>query len=181
VALLPNRLEAGEHRAISTSSIVVSAKDQVSCKLGEDFMVLSLRNSCYYGLEQCGGHVWGLLQGRRSRSVAELRDSILEKYEVEKERTETDLFDLLGKMRTSGLIEVHSAQLVGSEELSPLTQPEPKRPRIEGILAGDSPCSKKPYLKPHFQVYGRIQEITRNGGTGPAGDNRYKNNSRTGG
>lgn len=172
-------VEGHQVGAISRYSIVVLAKDQVSCKLGEDFAVLNLKNSSYYGLKHSAAHVWDLLQDRRPRTVAQLRDSIVEKYEVGEERTETDLVDLLAKMRTSGLIEVQKAQLAGTGS---------KRHYIEEVLAPDTtvdithpPCSKKPYLKPHLCVYGRIEEITRQGGTGTAGDNRGKLNGKTGG
>jgi hypothetical protein len=43
---------------------------------------------------------------QRQRSVAELRDAVLEEYDVEKERCERDVLDLLEKMQAEGLIEV---------------------------------------------------------------------------
>lgn len=41
--------------------------------------------------------------------------------------------------------------------------------------------SRKPYLKPCLHVYGSIEKITHQGGTGPTGDNRGKRNHKTGG
>jgi hypothetical protein len=40
--------------------------------------------------------------------VAELRDLLLEEYEVDQKRCETDLLALLGTMRDEGLIVVRS-------------------------------------------------------------------------
>jgi hypothetical protein len=67
-------------------------------------VILGLQNSIYYGVNPVGASIWKLLQ--RQRSVAELRDAVLEEYDVEKERCERDLLDLLEKMQAEGLIEV---------------------------------------------------------------------------
>ena len=92
--------------SIRTSSIVVVAKEQVSCPLGEESAILNLKNSVYYGLDPVGARVWTLLQ--RPRSVGELRDALLSEYDVEAGRCEQDLLALLETMRSEGLIEVRS-------------------------------------------------------------------------
>lgn len=92
---------------LSIHSIVVAAPEQVSCPLGEESAILNLKNTVYYGLNAVGARVWNLLQ--RPRSIGELRDVLLDEYEVEPERCEKDLLELLGKMREEGLIQVQSA------------------------------------------------------------------------
>ena len=96
--------------SIHTSSIVVVAKEQVSCPLGEESAILNLKNSVYYGLDPVGARVWTLLQ--RPRSVRELRDNLLSEYEVEVGRCEQDLLSLLESMRSEGLIEVRAVSAV---------------------------------------------------------------------
>lgn len=91
---------------LSIHSIVVAAPEQVSCPLGEESAILNLKNTVYYGLNAVGARVWNLLQ--RPRSIGELRDVLLDEYEVEPERCEKDLLELLGKMREEGLIQVQS-------------------------------------------------------------------------
>jgi hypothetical protein len=93
-------------RSLRTSSIVVAAKEQVSCPLGEEAAVLNLKNSVYYGLDSVGARVWTLLQ--QPRSVSELRDTLLSEYDVEARRCEQDLLALLETMRNEGLIEIRS-------------------------------------------------------------------------
>jgi hypothetical protein len=88
-------------------SIVTVAPEQVSCPLGEEAAILNLKNTVYYGLNPVGARVWSLLQ--TPRSVAELRDALLEEYDVEAQRCEHDLFELLEKMRGEGLIRVTGA------------------------------------------------------------------------
>jgi Coenzyme PQQ synthesis protein D (PqqD) len=93
--------------ALAVHSIVAVAGHQVSCPLGDEAAILNLKNSVYYGVNPVGARVWNLLQ--RPRSVGELRDTLLEEYEVDRERCEQDLLGLLEKMRSEGLIEVQNA------------------------------------------------------------------------
>ena len=96
--------------SLRTSSIVVVAKEQVSCPLGEEAAVLNLKNSVYYGLDSVGARVWTLLQ--QPRSVGELRDTLLSEFEVEARQCEQDLLALLESMRSEGLIEVRAISAV---------------------------------------------------------------------
>jgi hypothetical protein len=96
--------------SLRTSSIVVVAKEQVSCPLGEESAILNLKNSVYYGLDSVGARVWTLLQ--QPRSVGELRDTLLSEYDVEARRCEQDLLALLETMRNEGLIEIRSVAAV---------------------------------------------------------------------
>ena len=86
------------------TSIVVATSEQVSCALGDESAILSLKNSVYYGMDPVGSRIWNLLAQRRS--VGDLRDILVGEYDVESERCERDLFLLLEKMRSEGLIEV---------------------------------------------------------------------------
>jgi coenzyme PQQ synthesis protein D (PqqD) len=96
--------------ALSVHSIVVAASEQVSCPLGEESAILNLKNSMYYGMNPVGTRIWTLL--KEPRSVQQLRDALLNEYDVDAASCERDLLDLLGKMRSEGLIEVRSAAAV---------------------------------------------------------------------
>lgn len=89
---------------ISTRSVVVASRDQVSCPLGDEVAILNMKNTRYYGLSAVGARVWGLLQ--QPRSVGDIRDTLLDEFDVEVERCERDLIELLEKMRTAGLVDV---------------------------------------------------------------------------
>ncbi|HYL69090.1 MAG TPA: PqqD family peptide modification chaperone [Candidatus Limnocylindria bacterium] len=92
--------------SLHLQSVVVAASEQVSCPLGEESAILNLKNSVYYGLDPVGARVWNLL--REPKSVRELRDTLLDEYDVGAERCEQDLLELLEKMRVEGLIEVRA-------------------------------------------------------------------------
>jgi hypothetical protein len=89
---------------VSRHSSVVAAKDQVSSDLGKEVAILDLKAGVYYGLDDVGAQVWNLIQ--RPRTVNEIRDILLEKYDVERERCERDLLALLRRLAAEGLIEV---------------------------------------------------------------------------
>jgi Coenzyme PQQ synthesis protein D (PqqD) len=95
---------------ISMHSVVVATKDQVSCALGEETAILSMKSSVYYGTNSVGTRVWNLL--RQPKSVGQLRDAVMDEYEVEPERCERDLLNLLEQMRGEGLIEVRNCAAV---------------------------------------------------------------------
>lgn len=89
---------------ISLTATVRASPDQISCDLAGESVVLSLKNSLYYALDPVGTRIWELLQ--EPRTVASIRDVILEEYEVEATRCESDLINLLGDLDAQGLIEV---------------------------------------------------------------------------
>jgi|SRR5579863_5748820 len=92
---------------LSVRSIVIATREQVSCPLGEESAILNLKNTVYYGLNPVGARVWNLLQC--ARTVGELRDVLLDEYDVDAGRCERDLIELLEKMRSEGLVEIRSA------------------------------------------------------------------------
>lgn len=89
---------------LSAHSIVIASPEQVSCALGDESVILNLKNSVYYGMNPVGASLWRLVQ--QQRSVAELRDAVMEEYEVEAERCERDVLAVLENMRSEGLIQV---------------------------------------------------------------------------
>jgi hypothetical protein len=91
---------------VSGSSTVVAAKDQVSSDLGGEVAILDLKAGVYYGLDAVGARIWSLIQ--EPRTVNEIRDILLEEYDVEPERCERDLLALLRRLADEGLVEVRS-------------------------------------------------------------------------
>jgi Coenzyme PQQ synthesis protein D (PqqD) len=89
---------------LSSHTIVSASPEQVSCPLGEESAILNLNNTVYYGLNPVGSRVWDLLQ--KPRSVGELRDILVNEYDVGIERCESDLLRLLERMWSEGLIQV---------------------------------------------------------------------------
>ena len=89
-------------RMLSGRSIVVAAKEQVSCNLAEEAVILNLKAGVYYGLNPVGARIWNLIQ--EPRTVHEIRDAILEEYDVDPDRCESDLLVLLRDLAAKELI-----------------------------------------------------------------------------
>ena len=89
---------------MSEESLVVANKEQASCDLGGEAVILSFKDGFYYGLDTLGGFVWKLIQ--EPRTISELRDFIINEFDVEQERCEQDLKKLLQELLTKGLIEI---------------------------------------------------------------------------
>lgn len=80
------------------------SKDQVSCGLGSESAILNMKDGVYYGLDPIGTQVWNLLQ--TPRKIADIREVLLQEYDVEPERCDRDLIALLEDLLRAGLIEV---------------------------------------------------------------------------
>lgn len=93
-----------EQRQISLDAKVVVASDQVSTSLEDETVVLHLKDGVYYGLDPVGSRIWNLLQ--EPQTVKDVRDILLKEYNVEPQRCEQDLLNLLEKLANKGLIEI---------------------------------------------------------------------------
>ena len=89
---------------LSLDSVVVRAEGQLSADLGDECVILDSTKGFYYGLERHGVLVWHLIQ--QPRRIVELRDAILDEFEVESARCERDLMELLSELQGEGLIKL---------------------------------------------------------------------------
>lgn len=136
---------------LSTEFIVAKSAKQLSCSLGEELAILNLKNYIYYGLDPVGAHIWNFLG--QPHSVGELRNSLIETYDVDAVRCERNLLDLLETMRTEELVEVSRAL----PTLGTVVIDEPAEPK-------QRPTLKRPYSPPTLTVYGTVEELTKRNG-----------------
>ena len=94
----------GLKHTISEHAVVVAIRDQVSADLAGEAAILNLKSGVYYGLNAVGARIWSLIQ--EPKSVEDIRDAILNEYDVDPERCESDLLQLLQQLAAEGLIEV---------------------------------------------------------------------------
>ena len=81
------------------------SKDQVSSDLGGgEVAILNLKRGTYYGLDAVGARIWDLIQ--EPRTIGEIRDALVNEYEVQRDRCESDLITLLQRLTDEGLVEV---------------------------------------------------------------------------
>jgi len=91
---------------VEVNSSVVAAKEQVSSDLAGEAVILDFKSGVYYGLNEVGASIWNLIQ--EPKTVNEIRDAILEEYEVEPEQCDRDLKAILQQLADEGLIEVRN-------------------------------------------------------------------------
>lgn len=89
---------------LTLDSVVTIAPDQISAPLSGEIAILNMQNGVYYGLNPVGAFIWTQLE--EARSVRALCDAVINEYDVERERCETDVFALLTDMQTHGLITI---------------------------------------------------------------------------
>ena len=89
---------------MGTSTVLVASDELLSGEFDAETVILDLRNGVYYGLENAGARIWQLL--KRPTSLGALRDALVEEYDVEPGRCESDLRSLLRRLLERGLIRV---------------------------------------------------------------------------
>jgi hypothetical protein len=80
------------------------SKVQVYDDAGGELAILDANSGIYYGLDQVGARVWSLLADWKT--VGEIRDTLLEEYDVEVTQLEADLAHLFEDLFGKHLIEV---------------------------------------------------------------------------
>ncbi|MDJ0798452.1 MAG: lasso peptide biosynthesis PqqD family chaperone [Calothrix sp. MO_167.B12] len=95
---------------VKNEAVIVAAKEQISSDLAGESVILQLSTGIYYGLNQVGASIWNLIQ--ESKTVEEIKNAILEEYEVEPEQCDRDLLALLQELEAKGLIEVKNEVVV---------------------------------------------------------------------
>ena len=101
-----------KNQILKTSTVVI-AKDQVWCELAGEAVILNLKSGIYYGLSPVGARVWSLIQ--EPKAVNSVLSILLEEYEVEPDRCETDLLTLLQDLAERQLVEI-KAELNGAAQ-----------------------------------------------------------------
>ena len=92
---------------ISDQAQVVATKDQSSCPLGDDTVILDLKAGLYFSLDNVGAMIWQLIQ--QPKSVKELREAILQTFDVERQVCDRDLLALLHELASRNLVEIREA------------------------------------------------------------------------
>jgi hypothetical protein len=92
---------------------VAAVKDQVSCALDGDTVILHLGSGTYYGLNAVGSTIWNLIQ--EPLTIDDIHNRLLQQYEADAGDCKRDLLNLLDDLTKAGLVEIRDAR---SEEVS---------------------------------------------------------------
>ena len=90
---------------MNLSNHIKVPSDVMDRRVGDETVILNLASGTYFGLDPVGARMWELMSA--GHSLAEIRDRLLEEYEVEAERLEQDLLKLVGELQAQGLIQIN--------------------------------------------------------------------------
>ena len=91
--------------------ILRRAPERISTELDGETVVLDMISGMYLGLDAIGTFIWKQLE--RSITVAALRDSILETYDVSEAQCVADLLLFLNDLSDNGLIVIETGDGFG--------------------------------------------------------------------
>ncbi len=102
-------INAGLWARIETMQIQKDQKASISPEVlfqevSGETVLLDLASENYFGLDEVGTRIWGLLQS--GSSIGETIDTLMEEYEVERATLEKDVGELLEKLVEAGLIKL---------------------------------------------------------------------------
>jgi hypothetical protein len=87
---------------------IVASKNQVSCDLNEEVVLLEMQEGIYYSLSPVAARIWSLIQ--EPKTLNAIQEALLQEYDVTPDRCEQDLLALLKELRKYNLVEiVHEA------------------------------------------------------------------------
>ena len=89
---------------ISFTQRVLITPDTLINVIGNEAVLLNLKNEQYYGLDKTGMQFWQALTGAATIQAA--YESLLAEYEVSAEALQRDLRDLLEKWLANDLVEL---------------------------------------------------------------------------
>ena len=87
---------------LPSDAVAVVSADQLSTRLGDEIVILGLRDSVYYGLSDVGARIWDLIQTRRT--LGEIVSVLLEEYDVCREEAAAGVDQLIKELETRGLV-----------------------------------------------------------------------------
>lgn len=76
----------------------------MSCTIGGEAVILSVNDGTYYGLNEVGARIWNLIQ--QPRTISELRGVLLTEYDVDGDRCQEEIEQLISQLETKRLVEV---------------------------------------------------------------------------
>ena len=80
---------------------VILSPEAMFQEIGGEGVILDLKSSTYFGLDEIGVRLWQLLQANPNLQAA--ADDLLQEYEVEADQLEQDLTKLVDQLVEAGL------------------------------------------------------------------------------
>jgi hypothetical protein len=89
---------------ITLSQRAAPTDDVLFQEVGGEAVLLNLKSESYFGLDEVGTRVWRLLG--EDPALAKVFATLRDEYDVEPDRLEADLLELVSQMSEAGLVRV---------------------------------------------------------------------------
>lgn len=100
--------ESAEHPlSLSMESTVVAAEAAISTDLDGEVVILETNKGIYYGLDAVGACIWNQLHQRTT--LANIRDAVLQEYDVDLATCERDLITLIQSLSSNSLVIINES------------------------------------------------------------------------
>ncbi len=141
---------------LADDSRVVVASFLLSRVVSEEIIVFAPRTQRCYGLSSVAARIWTLI--RKPAAVRELRNRLVDEYDVEPDRCGRDVLAVLAQLSAQGLIECSGGLMTAQSESEGGTSTGAHR-QDDGI--GRKVPPKKPYSPPTLIEHGTLTELAR--------------------
>jgi len=92
---------------MNLNQTITLSPEVISQEVSGETVLLDLESENYFGLDEVGTRIWQLL--KETSDLRAVYSTLLEEYEVEEERLQTDLAALLTEIAGLGLITLEAA------------------------------------------------------------------------
>jgi hypothetical protein len=102
------------------SKVYVRDPNIVNRKIAGEVVLVPIRHNvgdlaCIYNLNEVGSRIWELIDG--GVTIRQIRDRLVEEYEVTPEQAEADLIEFLGQLEQAGVVsQAASSQNTGQKD-----------------------------------------------------------------
>jgi hypothetical protein len=92
---------------MNLNQTITLSPEVISQEVSGETVLLDLESENYFGLDEVGTRIWQLI--KETGDLQAIYNTLLEEYEVEEERLQTDLEALLDEIAVLGLITLKEA------------------------------------------------------------------------
>jgi len=91
-------------KELTTDTVICQIEEIVASDIDGETVMMSIQNGEYYGLDGIGSRIWELIE--KPVRVSDLIDTLLEKFDVDRETCEKDVLKFLNELNKDRILEV---------------------------------------------------------------------------
>ena len=89
---------------IEITNVYMRNGDQVTAKVDDEVVMMSMQQGEYYGLDSIGSRIWELFA--KPNSVENIIGTLMQEYDVDRKTCEKDVQEFIQKLVDKGLLKI---------------------------------------------------------------------------